>query len=234
MMLRMTGELILIRHGETDWSRDGRHTGRTDVPLTEAGLAAARALAPALSARHLATAFVSPASRSAKTAELAGLTSAQPDPDLWEWDYGGYEGLTTPQIRQQRPGWYLWRDGVIPGDAGHPGETARQVGDRADAVLGRVAPLLEGGDVVLVAHGHLLRILTARWLGVAAENGRHFRLDTGTFSTLGTEHAEPVISSWNVPPSGAAAARRGAAGTVARSAGNRQACWHDEPVPGGH
>src|SRR5580692_2542650 len=204
MMLRMTGELILIRHGETEWSRDGRHTGRTDVPLTEAGLAAARALAPALSARHLATAFVSPASRSAKTAELAGLTSAQPDPDLWEWDYGGYEGLTTPQIRQQRPGWYLWRDGVIPGDAEHPGESVNQVGARADRVLDRASPLLVDGDVALVAHGHLLRILTARWLGLPAADGRLFRLDTGTISSLGAEHEEPVISAWNVPPASGA------------------------------
>ena len=141
MMLRM-GELILIRHGETEWSRSGKHTGRTDLPLTEAGRAAAITLRPALAARHITAAFVSPASRAIQTAELAGLTGAKFDPDLWEWDYGGYEGLTTDQIRKQRPSWYLWRDGIIPGDAAHPGETAEQVGARSDAVLRRVRPLL--------------------------------------------------------------------------------------------
>ena len=201
MMLRM-GELILIRHGETEWSRSGKHTGRTDVPLTAAGRAAAIALQPALAARHIIATFVSPASRARQTAELAGLMQEQVDANLWEWDYGGYEGLTTSHIRKQRPSWYLWRDGVVPGDAEHPGETVEQVGARADAVLGRVHPLLHHGDVALVAHGHLLRVFTARWLGLAPAAGRLFRLDTGTFSTLGTEHAEPVISSWNIPPSG--------------------------------
>jgi broad specificity phosphatase PhoE len=201
MMLRM-GELILIRHGETEWSRSGKHTGRTDVPLTEAGRQAAVALRPALAGRHITAAFVSPASRARQTAELAGLTMAKVDDDLQEWDYGGYEGLTTAKIRKKRPSWYLWRDGVIPGDTDHPGETIEQVGARSDAVLGRARPLLHYGDVALVAHGHLLRVLTARWLGLAPAAGRLFRLDTGTFSTLGAEHAEPVISSWNTPPTG--------------------------------
>jgi probable phosphoglycerate mutase len=134
-----------------------------------------------------------------RTAELAGLTPT-PDPDLQEWDYGGYEGMTTAQIREQRPGWYLWRDGVIPGDADHPGETVEQVGARADAALARVGPLLAEGDVVLVAHGHFLRILTARWLGLEPAAGRLFRLDTGTLSTLGTEHGHPVMLTWNRPP----------------------------------
>ncbi len=205
MMLRM-GELILIRHGETEWSRSGRHTGRTDVPLTDGGRAAAVALRPALAARQLTAAFVSPAGRAVETAKLAGLTRVSVDPDLWEWDYGGYEGLTTSEIRRQRPSWYLWRDGVIPGGAGQPGETIGHVGARADAVLGRVRQLLPGGDVALVAHGHLLRVLTARWLRLAPAAGRLFRLDTGTFSTLGTEHEQPVISSWNIPPSGPAGA----------------------------
>jgi probable phosphoglycerate mutase len=158
-------------------------------------------LAPALAKREIATVFSSPAQRALRTAELAGLPDPRPDPDLWEWDYGGYEGLTTAQIRESRPGWYLWRDGVIPGYADHPGETAGQVAARADAVLARARPKLAGGDVALVAHGHLLRILTARWLGLSPAGGRLFRLDTGTLSTLGTEHAEPVITSWNVPPS---------------------------------
>jgi probable phosphoglycerate mutase len=194
------GELILLRHGETEWSRALRHTGRTDVPLTAAGAAAAAALAPALAAHRVVAAFSSPAQRAVATAHLAGLADAKQDADLWEWDYGGYEGRTTADIRTERPGWYLWRDGVVPGDAGHPGETIAQVAARADAVLGRVRPLLAQGDVALVSHGHLLRVLTARWLRLEPEAGRLFRLDTGTLSTLGTEHSEPVISSWNVPP----------------------------------
>jgi broad specificity phosphatase PhoE len=194
------GDLILVRHGETEWSRDGKHTGRTDIPLTPAGEAAAAALAPMLARRDITAVVTSPARRAVTTAALAGLDHAKPDPDLWEWDYGGYEGLTTPQIREQRPGWYLWRDGVIPGDAEHPGETVDQVGQRADRVLGRVTPLLDSGDVALVAHGHVLRVLTARYLGLEPSAGRLFRLDTGTISTLAGEHDEPVISSWNVPP----------------------------------
>ena len=195
------GDLILLRHGETEWSLAGRHTGRTDIPLTPRGEAAAAALAPLLARRDIVAAFTSPAQRAARTASLAGLSNAKPDPDLWEWDYGGYEGLTTPQIQEECPGWYLWRDGVIPGDAEHPGETVQQVGERADRVIARVMPLLAEGDVVLVAHGHLLRILTARYLRLIPDDGRLFRLDTGTISTLGGEHDEPVILSWNVPPS---------------------------------
>ncbi|HTX29574.1 MAG TPA: histidine phosphatase family protein [Streptosporangiaceae bacterium] len=194
------GDLILLRHGETEWSLAGRHTGRTDIPLTPRGEAAAAALAPLLAKRDIVAAFSSPAQRAARTAELAGLTGVKPDPDLWEWDYGGYEGMTTAQIQRQRPGWSLWRDGVIPGDAEHPGETVQQVGDRVDRVLRRVQPLLADGDVALVAHGHVLRILTVRYLGLGPADGRLLRLDTGTVSTLGTEHAEPVIASWNVPP----------------------------------
>ena len=194
------GELILLRHGETEWSRALKHTGRTDLPLTPAGEAAATALAPDLAARRIRAAFTSPARRAVRTAELAGLAGAKEDPDLWEWDYGGYEGRTTAEIRAGRPGWYLWRDGVVPGDAAHPGETVDQVGARADAVLAKVRPLLDEGDVVLVSHGHMLRVLTARWLGLEPAAGRLFRLDTGTLCTLGTEHGEPVISTWNVPP----------------------------------
>jgi broad specificity phosphatase PhoE len=194
------GELILLRHGETEWSRDGQHTGLTDVPLTAAGEAGGASLKPVLAGHDIRAAFTSPLQRAARTAELAGLADVKQDPDLREWDYGGYEGMTTPQIREQRPGWYLWRDGVIPGDADHPGETAQQVGARADAVLARVTPLLAEGDVVLVSHGHFLRVLTARWLGLGPAGGRMFRLGTGTLCTLGAEHDEPVILSWNVPP----------------------------------
>jgi probable phosphoglycerate mutase len=186
------GNLILVRHGETEWSRDGRHTGRTDVPLTPKGEAVAKL--------NIIATFTSPAERAERTAQLAGLTDPTPDPNLWEWDYGGYEGRTTKEIQAERPGWDLWRDGVIPGDAQHPGETVEQVGERADRALARVRPLLAEGNVALVAHGHLLRVLTARWLQLDPAAGRLFRLDTGTISELGTEHDNQVILTWNVPP----------------------------------
>jgi broad specificity phosphatase PhoE len=197
------GQLILLRHGDTEWSNSGKHTGRTDIPLTTAGEAAAAVLGRALADYRIVGAFTSPLSRAWRTAELAGLPDAKVDPDLQEWDYGGYEGLTTPQIVQARPGWELWRDGVIPGDSQHPGETVEQVGARADAVLRRVRPLLADGDVALFAHGHLLRILTARWLQFDATEGQRFgHPNPGSICTLGTEHEQPVISSWNVPPPG--------------------------------
>jgi probable phosphoglycerate mutase len=194
------GGLLLVRHGETEWSRDHKHTGRTDIPLTAAGEAAAAALAGELAAKPIVAVFTSPAQRAVRTAEIAGLAGARTDPDLAEWDYGGYEGRTTAEIRQERPGWTLWRDGVVAGDAAHPGETIGEVASRADAVLARARPLLADGDVALVAHGHLLRVLTARWLGLDPASGRLFQLNTGTLSTLGTEHGEPVIAAWNVPP----------------------------------
>ncbi|MER7499852.1 histidine phosphatase family protein [Nonomuraea pusilla] len=194
-------EMLLLRHGETEWSRAGRHTGRTDLPLTAHGEEQARALAPLvkelLEEQGFGLVLVSPARRARRTAELAGLPAYEVEPDLWEWDYGGYEGITTPDIRADRPGWYLWRDGVVPGDAAHPGETAAQVGARADRVIERArqAP----GLVALVAHGHLLRVLAARWLGLRPEDGRLLRLDTGTYSRLGFEHGEPVLKTWNAP-----------------------------------
>lgn len=187
------GELILVRHGETSWSRDGRHTGRTDVPLTPLGEEQARSLAPALADRTIALALTSPAQRARRTAGLAGLTHAETDERLWEWDYGAYEGMTTPQIQAERPGWFLWSDGVIGG------ETPAQVGARADGILDRVRPRLADGDVVLVAHGHVLRVLTARALGLPPSDGRLFALATATFSALGTEHDRPVIKRWNTP-----------------------------------
>ena len=194
------GNLILVRHGETEWSRLARHTGRTDVPLTPKGEATAAALAPVLAKLNITATFTSPAQRAERTASLAGLANAIPDTDLWEWDYGGYEGRTTQEMQAERPGWSLWRDGVIPGDADHPGETVEQVGERADRVLARVRPLLEHGNVALVAHAHMLRVLTARWLQLEPSGGRLFRLDTGTISSLGIEHDNPVILTWNVPP----------------------------------
>ncbi|MDF5755716.1 histidine phosphatase family protein [Spongiactinospora sp. TRM90649] len=187
--------MTLLRHGETEWSRDGRHTGRTDVPLTARGQGQARALAPLVEGREFELALVSPARRARETAELAGLARYEVEPDLWEWDYGGYEGITTRRIRETRPGWYLWRDGVVPGDADHPGESIAQVGERADKVIARARAT--DGAVAVVAHGHMLRVLAARWLGLPPKDGRLFRLDTGTFSELGYEHDIPVILHWN-------------------------------------
>jgi broad specificity phosphatase PhoE len=189
------GELLLIRHGETAWSRTGQYAGRTDLPLTDAGVAAARALGPVLARRPLAAAFSSPLSRAVRTAELAGLADVKPDPDLLEWDYGDYEGSTEEQIRAARPEWDLWRDGVSAG------ETLTQVAARTDAVLDRVRPLLRDGDVAIFGHGHLQRVLAARWLGLDPAAGRmlsHPR--TGTLSSLAYEHEQPVISAWNVLP----------------------------------
>ena len=199
------GEIILLRHGQTEWAKQGRHTGRTDVPLTPEGEQRARAAARMLAGRKIITAWSSPAIRARRTAELAGLTVRDTDPDLWEWDYGGYEGRTTAEIQQERPGWYLWTDGVIPGDPGRfPGETVEQVGARCDRVIARVLPLIApdsetalDGDVALVAHGHVLRILAARWLGQPPRDGALFLLDTASVSRLGFEHGRPVLALWN-------------------------------------
>ncbi|MFE1955740.1 histidine phosphatase family protein [Streptomyces sp. NPDC059524] len=194
------GELIVIRHGQTEWSLSGQHAGRTDVPLTEAGEAAARSLAPRLAGRRLTAVFSSPLSRALRTAELACLTDAKPDPDLLEWDYGGYEGLTAEQIRASRPDWDLWRDGVVPGDAGHPGERLDEVAARTDAVLDRIRPLLSEGDVAVVAHGHLARVLTVRWLGLDPSASRLLgHPHPGTLSFLSSEDGQPCIAGWNVP-----------------------------------
>ncbi|MGW0673013.1 histidine phosphatase family protein [Streptomyces sp. NPDC002746] len=194
------GELILIRHGQTEWSLSGQHAGRTDVPLTGAGEAAARALAPRLARRRPVTVLSSPLSRAMRTAELAGLTDVRPDPDLVEWDYGGYEGLTADQIAETRPGWELWRDGVVPGDAAHPGERLEQVAARVDAVLERIRPLLADGDVAVVAHGHLARVLATRWVGLDASAARLLgHPHPGTLGFLATEGGQRVISAWNVP-----------------------------------
>ncbi|MGW8765643.1 histidine phosphatase family protein [Streptomyces sp. NPDC055815] len=196
------GDLLLIRHGETEWSAAGRHTGRTDLPLTREGEAEARTLAPFFAGRSFAFVRTSPLRRARDTAELAGLRDAETDEDLCEWDYGGYEGLTTARIHETRPDWSLWRDGVPPQPDGRPGESAGDVGRRADRVLARVAPLLAGSgeDGVLVAHAHLLRVLTARYLGLPASEGRLFLLTTATVGRLSTEHGLPVVAGWNQRP----------------------------------
>lgn len=182
----------LVRHGETEWSRSGRHTGRTDVTLADAGREQAAAVG-----RHLATVAPSPAlvltsplRRAADTCRLAGLgEGAVVDEDLVEWDYGAFEGRTTEEIRRDRPGWTLWTDGVPQG------ESASDVGRRADRVVQRA--LAAGGDVVVFAHGHLLRVLAARWVGLPPAAGRILALAAGSVSALGFERDVPVVASWN-------------------------------------
>ncbi|WP_128434375.1 histidine phosphatase family protein [Streptomyces cyaneus] len=191
------GDLLLVRHGETEWSRSGQHTSWTDLPLTQDGEEQAKSLAPLLSGRTFSLALTSPLSRAVRTAELAGVSGAVPEPDLHEWDYGGYEGVTTVDIHRSRPDWYLWTDGVPPGPDGHPGESPADVGARADRVLARVDVALLDGDVILVAHGHFLRVVMARRLGLAPADGRLFQLATGTVSRLSTEHGRPVIAALN-------------------------------------
>ncbi|MEU1040368.1 histidine phosphatase family protein [Streptomyces sp. NPDC005551] len=193
------GDLLLVRHGETEWSASGQHTSWTDLPLTRRGEEQARSLAPLLAGRTFALVLTSPLARAVRTAEIAGLAGAVREPDLREWDYGAYEGVTTVDIHRTRPDWFLWDDGVPAGPDGHPGESPDEVGRRADRVLSRVAPALDGGDVVLVAHGHFLRALTARYLGLSAAEGRLFQLATGTVGRLSTEHERPVIAEWNSP-----------------------------------
>ncbi|WP_329260643.1 histidine phosphatase family protein [Streptomyces sp. NBC_01478] len=196
------GDLFLVRHGETEWSRSGRHTGWTDVPLTAKGREEARGLVPLIRSHRVGAAFVSPLQRARETAELIGLTDVRVDVDLREWDYGGYEGITTVEIQRTRPDWFLFTDGVAPGPPDHPGESPDQVGRRADRVLAEVDAALANteGVVVLVAHGHFLRVLTARRLGLPPSDGALFQLATGTLCRLSTEHGRPVISAWNVRP----------------------------------
>jgi broad specificity phosphatase PhoE len=180
--------LVLIRHGETEWSASGKHTSVTDVPLTDAGRRDAERLRARLARRRFALVLSSPRARARETAALAGL-NATVDDDLVEFFYGDYEGRTTPEIREQRPGWSVWNDGA-PG-----GETAAQVGERADRAIERA--LSAHGDVALFAHGHLLRVLAARWIGLPAAYGGHLALDTGSLSELGFERERRAIWLWN-------------------------------------
>ena len=187
----MALEVVLVRHGETEWSRDGRHTGHTDVPLTARGREQASALGAALEGRSFARVLTSPLSRAAETARLAGFGDAEARDELREWDYGAYEGRKTVEIREERPGWTLWADGVPDG------ETAAEVASRVDALL---AELRREDEAVLVfAHGHLLRVLSARWIGLEPEAGRLLALDPATTSVLGFERETPVIRVWNAP-----------------------------------
>jgi len=182
-------ELWLVRHGETEWSKAGRHTSTTDLPLTEHGVEVARALAPRLAGIDFDLVLTSPRQRARRTAELMGYVGAEVDDDLAEWAYGDYEGITTPAIRERAPGWTVWT-GPIPG-----GETAEQVSDRLDRVIKRVRAC--PGRSLVFGHGHALRALAARWLDLPAGDGRHFRLDTATLSVLGYERESAVILRWN-------------------------------------
>nr|MCW2727624.1 histidine phosphatase family protein [Aeromicrobium sp.] len=183
-------QLWLVRHGETEWSRSGQHTSTTDLSLTSAGEAAARTIAPLLSELEFAQVLTSPRRRARRTAELAGFPDAEVEEDLAEWAYGDYEGLTTPQIQETVPGWSVWTH-PSPG-----GETAAQVTERLDRVVAR-ARAVEGKTLVF-AHGHSLRALAARWLGLDVSGGQHFVLDTSTVSVLGIDRGTPVVRRWNL------------------------------------
>ena len=187
--------VFAIRHGETEWSLNGRHTGTTDIPLTANGRRVAALLQPALSRHVFALVLVSPLQRARATCELAGLAAkAIVEPDLVEWNYGDYEGLTPAQIDERAPGWLIFRDGC-PG-----GETPEQVAARTDRVIARARGA--EGDVAVFAHGHVLRVLAARWLGMAAGAGQHFLLDTGTLNVLDHYHGVPALKTWNAPLAG--------------------------------
>jgi broad specificity phosphatase PhoE len=189
-MTRVAHEIVLVRHGETEWSSAGKHTGRTDIPLTEGGRSQARMVGAALRKRRFAAVWTSPLSRALETCRLAGFGDvAVPSEELAEWDYGEYEGRTTLEIRRERPDWTLWRDGV-PG-----GETVDEVEARVDRALAEVASV--DGDALVFAHGHVLRVLAARWLGLEPAEGRLFALDPATLSVLGYERETQVIRLWN-------------------------------------
>jgi broad specificity phosphatase PhoE len=188
-MTRMTDEVWLVRHGETEWSRDGRHTSTTELSLTEEGRRVAKALRDRLDDDAFALVLTSPRRRARETARLAGCEEAEVDDDLAEWDYGDLEGRTTEQIRATYPEWTIW-NGPVPG-----GESAEEVGARLDRVVARCRAA--EGRVLLFGHGHSLRALAARWLELPVADGRHLRLDTATVSVLGWERRTPVVLRWN-------------------------------------
>ena len=190
------GKIVLVRHGETEWSRSGQHTSHTDLPLLDSGRRNAEALAPMLARFTFSLVLSSPMQRALDTCRLGGLGDrVEIDRDLMEWDYGDYEGISTPEIRKTVPGWRVWT---------HPtpnAETAGQIGARADRVIARCGPVIErGGDVALFGHGHLSRVLAARWLGLPAADGRLLALHAGSLSVLGHERETPVIELWNYTP----------------------------------
>jgi probable phosphoglycerate mutase len=185
-------KVYLLRHGETEWSRTGKHTSVTDVPLTENGRVAARRLQPVLSKETFALVLTSPLQRARETCELAGLGGqAMIEPDLVEWNYGQYEGLTTKEIRLTRPSWSLFHDGC-PG-----GEAPQEVGARADRVIAKVRRI--EGNIALFAHGHIFRVLAARWINLPVDYGEHFLLDTATLNVLGYYYNSPALKLWNSP-----------------------------------
>ena len=188
-------KVFAIRHGETAWSLSGQHTGTTDIPLTDNGRRLAERLRPVLAKEKFALVLCSPMQRARETCELAGFGSAAViEPDLAEWNYGKYEGLTTNQIQEGRPGWLIFRDGCSDG------ESPQQIGARVDRVIARVRAA--AGDVALFAHGHVLRVLVARWVGFSAGAGQHFLLDTGTLCVLGYYRDIPAVKVWNGPLGG--------------------------------
>ncbi len=187
--IRMSSELWLIRHGETAWSLSGQHTSRTDLPLTAEGERRAMELRTTLKGKNFALVLSSPMRRALETARLAGF-QPEIDPDLCEWDYGSYEGRTTPEIQRDAPGWTIWNPTPPPG-----GENAAQVAARADRVIERA--VAASGDAALFGHGHMLRVLGARWLGLEPQDGRYFALSTASISVLGAERETRVIRIWN-------------------------------------
>lgn len=192
LMSEQPQEIYVIRHGETEWSLSGQHTGTTDLPLTENGQILARRLKPLIANHSFDLILTSPLQRARETCLLSGLgEKAEVDSNLVEWNYGEYEGLTSQEIHEKRPGWMIFTDGC-PG-----GETPEQVGTRADRVIGRVRMVT--GDVALFAHGHILRVLVARWIGLSAPAGRHFLLHTGTLNVLSYYRGIPAVKIWNAP-----------------------------------
>lgn len=195
----LRGRLWLLRHGDTEWASAGRHTGRTDIPLSPAGERVAEGRRADLEGHEFALVLTSPLSRARRTAELAGVRADATDDDLLEWDYGAWEGRTTTDIRAELgdPEWTIW-DHAIP-EGATPGEQTADVGARTRRVIARCMPeILQGRDCLLVAHGHVLRMLTATWLGLPARDGRLWALDAGGLSVLGWERTQPVIARWNV------------------------------------
>jgi broad specificity phosphatase PhoE len=190
----MSPDVTLLRHGETLWSKSGQHTGRTDLELTDIGELQAKAATPLLGTDGFDLILVSPLQRARRTAEIAGLTPYEIEPDLHEWDYGEFEGMTTPEIQVDYPGWSIWSGPWVGG------ETADQVAARADRVIARIRALPDDSHVAVVAHGHFLRVFGARWIGVPPAGGQWLGLDTAAVCHLAWEHDYPILHRWNLTP----------------------------------